>query len=556
MRLFFFTLLLSLLSGAAFAQPVPTQKPKRPEPTEQQRAIQDTLINLIDSEVRIRRDIAQVRRRLRFTEDVLVQRDLEAQLADKREQLRTTSERLEELATGIPPEEINLSDRPDFNVETEMQQLIEPFISMMKNATEEARQIERLRQLKRLTEVRIELANRAILGIEALIVQTEAEAPRKRLNILMKNWQERLAAAKDLAVSTDRQLDSRINKKGQATASGKAIGDFVSSRGRNLFVGFIVFLSVMIGMRFIGLLGHKALMRFYDPEKPRNFTRRIVRLTFNVASVVLACISMLLVFDYFNDWLLFGLGIVTFAAGIWYVLKALPSLMHQATLLLNLGAVQEGERVIFKDVPFLVKKLDFYSELVNPKMRGGHFVIPIAELQGYHSRPVAKDEVWFPCSEGDTVILSDERWGRITFISPETVVMQDDGGSDNTFETADFLSLSPRNMSCGYRTESEFGVDYRHQAIATTDIPRIMAAEVRKDLEKRFGKEKVRHVAVEFMMAGDSALIYEVEADMTGAAGWQWEEVKFALAKFATDSCTRNGWNIPFPQITISKSAS
>jgi hypothetical protein len=547
-------IIVSLIPIAVSAQPVPTQKPKRPEPTQQQKAVQESLINLIDSEVRIRRDLAQIRRRLRFTEDVLVQRDLEAQLADKREELRTTSLRLEELATGIPPEDINLPDRPKFDVEEEMQQLVEPFISMMKSATEEARQIERLRQLKRVAEDRIELANRAIIGIEALMVQTEAEAPRKRLSVLLKNWEERLAAARDLSVSTERQLDSRINKKGQASASGKAIGDFISTRGRNLFVGFMVFLSVLIALRFIGLLGHNLLMRFYDANLPRNFTRRIVRLSYNIIAFVLACVSMLLVFDYFNDWLLFGLGIITFAAGVWYLLKALPSLMHQATLLLNLGAVQEGERVIFKGVPFLVKKLDFYSELVNPKMRGGHFVIPIAELQGYHSRPVAKNEVWFPCSEGDTVILSDERWGRITFISPETVVMQDDGGSDNTFETADFLSLSPRNMSCGYRTESEFGVDYRHQAIATTDIPRIMAKEVRKDLEKRFGKDKIRNVAVEFIEAGDSALIYEVEADMTGAAAWQWEEVKFALAKFATDSCTRNGWTIPFPQLTLSKS--
>lgn len=543
-----------LLPGIAAAQPAPTEKPERPPQTEQQKAVQESLINLIDSEVRIRRDIAQIRRRLRFTEDSLVRKDLEAQLADRREELRATGERLEELATGIPPEEINLPERPDFNVETEMQQLIEPFISMMKSATEEARQIERLRQLKRVSEARAELAERAIVGIESLIVQTEAQEPRKRLAVLLQNWQERSSLAKDLAVTTDRQLESRLNKKGQASASGKAIGDFIGSRGRNLLVGFLVFLVVLISLRFVGHLGHSVLMRFYDQNKPRNFVRRIVRLIYNVTTVIIACISMLLVFDYFNDWLLFGLGIVTFAAGIWYALKALPSLMQQATLLLNLGAVQEGERVVFKGVPFLVQKLDFYSELVNPKMRGGHFVIPIGELNGYHSRPVAKDEIWFPCSEGDTVVLSDERWGRVTFISPETVVMQDDGGSDNTFEVADFLSLSPRNMSCGYRTESEFGVDYAHQAIATTDIPRIMAKEVRKDLEKRFGKEKVRNVAVEFMTAGDSALIYEVEADMTGAAGWQWEEVKFALAKYATDSCTRNGWNIPFPQLTISKS--
>ncbi|MEM9881068.1 MAG: hypothetical protein AAF862_17515, partial [Pseudomonadota bacterium] len=459
----------------------------------------------------------------------------------------------EELVTGISPDELTVDGRTEFNLETELQQLVEPFVSMMKSATEDARQIERLRRLQQTTELNIIIARRAIGEIETLITQTSAPVPRARLETLLKTWQERLETARDLSVSTQRQLDATLKHQDQASASGKAIGEFVRTRGRNLFFGISAFLVVFIGLRFSNSGLTTAIKKVRRKQRQRNFLQRFAGLIFNVGSIIFAFVAMLLVFDLFNDWLLFGLGLLALAAGLWYVLKALPSLMQQAALLLNLGAVQEGERVVFKGVPFLVQKLDFYTHLVNPKMRGGHFVIPIVELQGYHSRPVAEDEVWFPCTEGDVVILSDERWGRVIFISPETVVMQDDGGSDNTFEIADFLSLSPRNMSNGYRTESEFGIDYKHQAIATTDIPRIMAAEVRKDLEARFGAEKVRNVAVEFMTAGDSALIYEVEADMTSAADWEWEEVKFALAKFATDSCTRNGWTIPFPQLTVSR---
>jgi len=553
MRWIFVALCFWALVPQAFAQVNDQQVPVS---NKKQAALQETLSNLINAEAELRAEIADLRRQLRSDQTEIDTQDIEAQLADKREELRVTSARLEELATGFAPEDINSGNPADFNLESELQQLVEPFVSMMKSATEDARQIERLRRLEQTTEMRIAMAKRAILEIETLIAQTEGQAPRQRLELLLKSWQERLEEARDLSVATQRQLETTLKNQDQASASGHAIGEFVRTRGRNLFLGLFAFVAVFIGLRFSSSGLNTAIKKVRKREKPRNFTQRLFRLIFNVGSVFLAFAAMLLVFDFFNDWLLFGLGLVAFAAGLWYVLKALPSLMQQAALLLNLGAVQEGERVVFKGVPFLVQKLDFYSHLVNPKMRGGHFVIPISELRGYHSRPVAEDEIWFPCSEGDVVILSDERWGRVTFISPECVVMEDDGGSANTFEIADFLALSPRNMSDGYRTESEFGVDYRHQAIATTDIPRIMAAEVRKDLEARFGKEKVRNVAVEFMTAGDSALIYEVEADMTSEAAWEWEEVKFALAKFATDSCTRNGWNIPFPQLTISRSPS
>ncbi|MEM7568796.1 MAG: hypothetical protein AAF337_03275 [Pseudomonadota bacterium] len=546
-----------LLPAIAAAQPTPleapVQRPQRAELSEDSKALQETLTNIIDAEVRVRRDIAAIRRRLRFTQDRIVQQDLNAQLQDRRTELQTLNSRLEELATGIPPEEINLPDRPEFNLDAELDQLLEPFVSMMKVATEEARQIERLRQLRRSTEERAALAERAIVGIESLLAQTQGQEARKRLRILLKNWQERLTAAQDLERTTQRQLENRLQSRGRGSASGKAIGDFISTRGRNLLAGLAALLGVIIATRVFAYLAHRFLERLHGKDHPRSFSRRLLRLAFNVSSVILACVAMLFVFNYYNDWLLFGLFVIAFVAGIWAVIKALPSLVQQASLLLNLGAVQEGEVIIFKDVPYLVKKLDYYTTLVNPKMRGGSFTVPVTEMQGYHSRPLAKDEMWFPCDEGDVVILSDERWGRVTFISPERVVMKDDGGSDNVFDIAEFLSLSPRNMSQGYRTECQFGVDYKHQAIATDELPKQMAKDVRGFIELKFGKDNVRNVAVEFIEAGDSSLIYEVEADMKPAAAWRWEEVRFELARAAVASCTKNGWNIPFPHLSIHK---
>lgn len=544
---------------AALAEPKPQAEAKQAPAKPADRAkgpssetVQKTLTSLIKTEARLRAELADLRQAAAAAPNELERADIEASLSVQRAQIDLVTARIEQLATGVETSDYDLSKRSEFDLQSELQQLVEPFVSIMKSATEEARTIERLRRVAQTAQGQADVARRAANGVQGLLGSAQDPESRARLLELLSDWQEKERAAIDLAVSTERQLQTKLNEQdGAAESSGAAIREFLNTRGRNLLFGLLAFGAVFIVMRFAG----QAMGATLRKGRRRSFGRRLFQLVYTLLKGVLSFVAMLAVFNALNDWLLFGLGILVLLAILWFGLKTLPSLVEQGTLLLNLGAVQEGERIMFNGIPFLVEKLDFYSDLVNPKLRGGHFTIPVSELAGFHSRPVAEDEVWFPCEEGNVVILEDERWGRVTFQSPEAVVMVDDGGSRHTFEAPAFLALTPRNMSDGYRTECEFGVDYKHQAIATTEIPRIMAQEVRKDIEAKFGAEKVRNVAVEFISAGDSSLLYEVEADMTGEADWQWEEVTFALAQFATDSCTRNGWNIPFPHLTVTRPA-
>jgi hypothetical protein len=260
---------------------------------------------------------------------------------------------------------------------------------------------------------------------------------------------------------------------------------------------------------------------------------------------------MLYVFNHFKDWLLLGVGLLLVVAAIWLAVSALPDLVEQATLLLNLGAVQEGERIVFNGIPYRVERLDFHTDLVNPKLRGGHFTLPVRELSGLHSRPVAEDEVWFPCDEGDVVVLDDGRWGRVVFQSPDAVRLEEEGGAVTTFEAAAFLGLSPKNLSRGYRASVRFGIDYAHQEMATTKIPELLAREVGEALVAEFGGEQVRGVEVELCGASAASLDFAIEADMTGACAERHGAVQNALLRHAVDCCTRNGWAIPFPQLVV-----
>ena len=87
---------------------------------------------------------------------------------------------------------------------------------------------------------------------------------------------------------------------------------------------------------------------------------------YKFVSVFAAIVAMLAVFNIRTDWLLLGVGAILLLGMIWTLVKMLPEMIQQLTMLLNLGAVQEHERVMFMGVPWEVSKLSFYTILERP----------------------------------------------------------------------------------------------------------------------------------------------------------------------------------------------
>ena len=82
----------------------------------------------------------------------------------------------------------------------------------------------------------------------------------------------------------------------------------------------------------------------------------------------------------------------------------------------------------------------------------------------------------------------------------------------------EFLSLSPRTVSGGFRVRSTFGIDYRHQAIATTEVPGILEERISAGLAEEVAPGEIFAVTVQFKEAGASSLDYIVFADFAGSA--------------------------------------
>lgn len=476
-------------------------------------------------------------------------------LETKSKKLQAEVEQLERqfeaLATGGAASKFVTNEGKEIDIRQEFEQLLEPLIIMLKMATEDSRQIEMLRHGRLLASSQLRAAQSALEGVQDAVGQTKDEVLLPRLGELETLWKKRTREAKDLVVSIDSQLEARLRSKEAAGGAGQAFTKFIRDRGINIMLGISGFALVIILMqlakRFIG----GRLNRYVTRD--RSFRLRLIGLFYQIATLGIAIGLTIYLFNLRNDWLLMALAIIFLLAAGWVFIKMLPNLVEQVTILLNLGAAQENERVVFKGVPWRITDLGFYTTLENPLLRGGSITMPVRELIGLHSRPIAKDEPWFPCREGDWVVLSDGHRGEVIMQSPEMVQIRLLGGATVSYTTETFLGQNPTNLSNNFRVEIEFGIDYQHQAIATSVVPETFQEVLKKGLGELLGGDDLLGVKVEFKQAGSSSLDFEIEADIAGRAARRYEDVEHAMSRILVDACNDQKWIIPFPQLTLHK---
>ncbi|MEQ8659436.1 MAG: hypothetical protein RLW62_01325, partial [Gammaproteobacteria bacterium] len=349
-----------------------------------------------------------------------------------------------------------------------------------------------------------------------------------------------------------RQLDARqASRTSTVDAANQFARSFLRERGRNLLYGGSVLFATLLGLRFIS----RRLGAFRARRGARkNLATRVVTLVYTVGSYIVALLAMLFTFNILNDWLLVGVTVVFILALAWIGVRMLPGLIEQTTLYLNLGAVQEGERIFFDGIPWLVRKLGFYCDLANPALEGGEFSMPIRELIGLHSRPVTPNEPWFPTRKGDFVRL-EAGLAEVMVQTPGVVEVRIEGGIRQTFTASAFYDMAPQNLSRGARAEVVFGISYKHQAIATTEVRDKLRAFVRAGLRQVLREDQIVHVDVELMRAGESSIDYGVEVDLSPDAAVHYDTAEWLLTRLCVDACNHYGWEIPYPQLVVHRAA-
>lgn len=457
----------------------------------------------------------------------------------------------ERIATGVDIGLFAEKKSEQFNWQDELVSLIEPGIMELKQMTVKARQKTKLKDELSFLKDLLPIASKAKTNLQHLIEKTKDADMKKSLKNLLPEWQGQKNQIQNKIEIVQMQLAKMQAKEQSLVESTQtSIKNFFKNRGFFLFIAVIACVCLVLVLRFSYLFMIKFIPGYNARYRP--FHIRAMDLCFRIMIFVSILLVLIMVFYGFEDWVLLSLTIIFILGLGWAVKHTLPRFWHQSRLILNIGAVREGERIVLHGVPWQVKNINMFTLLENPYL-GTTLRLPIENLLDKVSRPFNKNEPWFPCKQDEWVILADGTRGCVTSLSHETVELVQRGGAKKYYQTADFLAQSPLNLSGEFRLKIPFGISYDLQAISTSKVLDTLDTFIREKIKKEGYQDHLINLRVEFFQAGGSSLDIVVIADFTGKMAPLYNRISRAIQRWCVDACTENNWEIPFPQLTVHK---
>ena len=452
-----------------------------------------------------------------------------------------------ELASHLDVQQFEQPDEAELQLEEEVLELLAPLVDAVKSATAAPRELAALRKRAEALRERARVAAAARQRTEATRdalpdpSAERAEATRE----LEERWAPLLDELRRELLVVEANLGRReANQVPVWTRVTDAAQRFLQSSGLNVLLCAATFLLVFFGLRWIGDL---ALRR----KRQRGFSIRLVEVLLRALTLLVAVAAAVGVLYARDDWLLLPIAVIFLVGAGWVVVKAAPIFFEQVRLILNVGPVREGERLVVGGVPYRVETLQFYSRLTNPELEGGALRVPVKDLVGMRSRPLGQGEPWFPCRAGEVVALDDGVVGRVRLQTPEVVVLVERRDAPRTYPTIAFLAQNPRNLSQGFELFLIFRVDFRHLEGATDEIPDVLVRAVRDGLDADPDRDALRDVVVELEDAGESSIRYAVLVEFEGAAAGRYYDLRREVNRLLVAACVERGIVIPVPQLRI-----
>ena len=510
-------------------------------------------LDMLDAIVRMKADLktrmAEKKRLMKKADSETEKKQLEVEIAELDKNLAGANMDFERIATGVDVGLFTQKKTERFNWKDEVVALVKPGIVELKRLTVKARHKAKLRDELASYEELEPVAAKARAQIESLVEQVEDPGLKKEIQKLLPEYKGvESQIANKLNLIRLQLEDMERAETSLIESTGESAKRFFKTRGMFLFIAVIVCIAVVMVLRFAYRFFIRMIPGYNADYRP--FHIRVVQLLYRVFTLLFTLLAVIMVFYLFEDWVLLSLAIIFLMGVGWAAKNTLPGFVHQSRLMLNIGAVREGERMMYDGVPWLVRQINVHSTLENPDL-GIKLRLPIGDLMDKTSRPFHSSESWFPCRKNDWVILSDGTRGCVTSLSHEMVELVQRGGARKTYQAGDFLSLSPLNLSMNFRLKVPFGISYSLQAAATKQVPEQLSAYIEGQIEAEGYKQDLLNLRVEFANAGASSLDLLVIADFTGKMAPLYNRLNRAIQRWCVDAATRYEWEIPFPQITV-----
>lgn len=513
------------------------------------------LASLLELKKNLKEQIQLSQKKLKASSSEAERVALEAEISQLDKQLSETNEDFEQIATGVEPTLFAEKKVQIFSWKEELATLLEPAIKELKRFTIRARQKTDLRDKIAELEVLTAVAKKAVEHLQTAAKEATDKQVQKEIKALQPEWvniDKRLRNKLELAQNELKRLEDQ--EVSLVESSRNSLRTFFRDRGLYLVVAVITYIAILLAFRLLYRLVVAIAVRLTRQPEERSLQVRLLYIIFQVLSVASAVIGLFYVLYLAEDWFLLSMAIIFFLGLTWTIRQGVPRLWQQGRLMLNIGSVRENERLILYGVPWRVASINVFCKLVNPSL-DAELRIPIEQLTGQVSRPYKPDEPWFPCKKGDWVVVGNEPSAKVISLSHEQVELVELGGRRITYPTEVFLAACPANLSRNFRLRVLFGVSYTLQEQATSEIPVILRDYLQMRMEEEGYLDSCLNLQVEFMQANTSSLDLLVLADFEGKMAGISKRIERGIQKWCVECCTRNNWEIPFPQLTVHRPA-
>jgi hypothetical protein len=509
----------------------------------------ESMVNTQQSLEAKRANARELREQLKQLEDVSEKQALEQKIERINKDITSLQLAFENIALGNPDLSV-LTDEPEEQIDwrVELEQVSKPLLSTLKELTAKPRQIDSLRRESARLEDQLEVIRKAIDSIYNFREQALPPMAAEPLEQLLIDWEQRKDDVEHALEITNFKL-AVIKTESTAwyTSAGEALKEFLGGRGLTLLLAILVSVAIWLLSKWLLAAYWRWL---YRTRSDIGVTRApLIYYSYRLGTAIIIVLAILMVFYVRGDVLFLTLALLALAGAALTLRQTLPRYAAELRLLLGVGPVREKERLVLDGLPFIVESLSVYTILKNPALEGV-VRLPLHDMNALASRPVSQ-EPWFPCQPGDFILLADGSFGLVLRQTIELVeVMVRD--SKVQIRTSEFLGQNVRNLSReGFGVASTFGIDYQHQAICLDTVPARFREAITARFQQAGMKDDIEDMLVEFKSAGGSSLDYQIYMVLNGRAAKAYFRAQRMIQQACVDVCNREGWIIPFTQVTV-----
>jgi len=477
--------------------------------------------------------------------------DLRREASTLTSEIAQLRETLESIATGGIDRKLfapkTKDEKKDWREDVSL--IAQPVLDSLKEITEKPRRIKDLNELVELKQQELTVSTNALENLATTTNLAEDHPLSKSIANLERKWQKRLDDAQSQIDIAKIQLNNIDGDRPLSQSIYSALLDFIKGRGLTI--------AMAIAAAWLVLVFVKLLMKVYqhlllDKRRATSRTRyRVAKYSVQALTFTLILMAVFVVFYERHDVLLLGLLILLIVGFVLNAKQLLPRYLREARLLLNLGAMREGERIVYNGLPYRVESINMYTVFKNPEL-DGILRLPLAELTKTCSRPVQNDS-WFPSSKGDVVLTADHTLLRVLEQNPDTVELMKRGGEHISIRSSDFYAMSMSNLTHlgTYGVTVTFGIDYDLQSISATKVPTALHRKITSVFGQSNLSDYLKEVRVELAEAGSSSINYWIFVTMDSQSAFSYYRVQRMVHSACIETCTENNWPIPFPHMSV-----